>query len=72
MDASEIITRLGGPAELAKRLGAGRTAIYNWRHHGIPARYWLDVHQIAQERGEDIPLDAIRRRPALAAGGDAA
>lgn len=63
MDASQVIERLGGPAALAKRLGASRTAAYNWRHTGIPAKFWIEVQRIAEQAREDIPISAICWRP---------
>lgn len=43
MDATAVISALGGPSSVAQRFGAARTAVCNWRHQGIPARYWLPI-----------------------------
>jgi len=53
----------GGPVVVAKRFGATRTAVYNWRREGIPSKYWIDFQEAAKADGKDVPLDAIRWRP---------
>lgn len=65
MDAAQVIAAFGGPVAVARRFGAPRTAVYNWRRDGIPARYWIEFQQAAEADGKDIPLDAIRWRPAV-------
>jgi hypothetical protein len=65
MDAARVIEEFGGPAAVAARFGAGRTAVYNWRREGIPARYWLAFVEAARQDGKaHITADAIQWRPA--------
>ena len=64
MDARQIIDEFGGPVAVAKRFNAGRTAVYNWRRQGIPARYWLDFLNAAQAEGKPhITQAAVAWRP---------
>ena len=64
MDASRIIAAFGGPARVAQRFGANRTAVYNWRHTGIPARFWLVMIEAATADGiEGINRDTVSWRP---------
>jgi len=48
---------------VSRRFGAPRTAVYNWRRDGIPAKYWIEFQAAAKADGKQIPLDAIRWRP---------
>ena len=64
MDASQIIQAFGGPAKVAERFGANRTAVYNWRHTGIPARFWLTMVEAAKADGiAGITPDSVAWRP---------
>ena len=64
MDASQIIDEFGGPVAVAKRLGAGRTAVYNWRRDGIPAKFWLPLLDAAKAEGKGhITPEALAWRP---------
>ena len=63
MDAADVIAKMGGPVAVSRRFGAPRTAVYNWRRDGIPARYWIEFQEAVKADGLDIPLDAIRWRP---------
>lgn len=43
--AAEVIDKLGGPAEISKRLrGASPKSISAWKKRGIPP-YWFDAFQ---------------------------
>lgn len=61
MTVDDIIDACGGKEALKVRFGASRTAIYNWRHDGIPARFWPDVVQMADEAGKlSVTFEALR------------
>jgi hypothetical protein len=64
MDASFVIEKFGGPVAVAARFGVSRTAPYNWRRDGIPSRLWMDFVAAAEADGKEIPVAAIRWRPA--------
>lgn len=45
MTDSELIDKLGGPAQLARNLGLGKYGtqrVHNWRTRGIPAKVKLE------------------------------
>ena len=67
MDAETVIAAFGGPAEMARRFGAGRTAVYHWRVKGIPSRYWVPILDAAQAAGLDqVTRSAVMWRPSEA------
>jgi hypothetical protein len=67
MDAETVIAAFGGPAEMARRFGAGRTAVYHWRVKGIPSRYWVPILDAAQVAGLDqVTRSAVMWRPSEA------
>lgn len=67
MDAETVIAAFGGPAEMARRFGAGRTAVYHWRVKGIPSRYWVPILDAAQAQGLDqVTREAVMWRPSEA------
>jgi hypothetical protein len=67
MDAETVIAAFGGPAEMARRFGAGRTAVYHWRVKGVPSRYWVPILDAAQADGLDqVTREAVMWRPSEA------
>jgi hypothetical protein len=65
MTDAEIIRALGGPTEVAKRLGfaaGGVQRVHNWLQRGIPARIKLDHPALFQPpRLQDAaPSDEVR------------
>jgi len=64
MDAETVIAAFGGPAEMARRFGAGRTAVYHWRVKGVPSRYWVPILDAAQADGlAEVTREAVMWRP---------
>jgi hypothetical protein len=64
MDASSIIAALGGPRAVAELLGCSRNAVHNWRHDGIPARFWLNIIEAGRSAGvEGITAETVAWRP---------
>lgn len=63
MTVADIIKRLGGSSEAARRLGLKRTALQQWvARGGIPARHvWL----VADALG--VPADTLRHLTTAAA-----
>jgi len=50
MDTSQIIELIGGKRGASALTGADTKAVNEWRHNGIPARFW---HRIVA-RAEDL------------------
>ena len=64
MAASDIISAFGGASRVAAITGASRSAVCNWRHDGIPAKFWLTLMDAADAAGlEGITRDAVSWRP---------
>jgi hypothetical protein len=51
-----IIAAFGGTAAVGALLGASRTAVCNWRHTGIPSKFWP---KLAREAAKAGPTRAI-------------
>ena len=78
--AVQIISRLGGPTVVARRLGIGRQAVSNWRiptsrggTGGIPRHRYDDLIALAAERGITLTYEDFVRAPdpAVAESADA-
>lgn len=61
INAYTIIQRFGGPKAVATEFKVSPSAPHNWRHDGIPAKFWHDFVAKAQERGiPDITFDTLK------------
>lgn len=49
VDAAQIIEALGGRDTVSSLTGALPNAVTQWRHDGIPGRYWHKIVHRAQE-----------------------
>lgn len=54
MTADQIVTRLGGNAEAARRLGVERNTIVTWKKRGIPYRRRLEIARILKVRVDRV------------------
>jgi hypothetical protein len=63
MLASEILRKLGGQTAVARKLGAGRSAVSNWPRDGIPAKYWPALARLAaaEDVTRDITIDVLEK-----------
>lgn len=66
MDHRQIMARWPSRAQLARDVGAGHTAVYQWwTRNSIPPDWWGRVAQAAKERGirgaREIDLLRLRR-----------
>lgn len=69
MAASEIISAFGGTTRVAALTGASRSSVCNWRHDGIPAKFWLTLLDAAERDGVPaVTRDAVSWRPERGAG----
>lgn len=60
MTADQIIAAFGGIAPVSEITGARRNAVANWRHAGIPAKYWPTLERSAKaKRIKGISLDVL-------------
>ena len=68
--ATEVLQKLGGPADTARALNVARQAVYRWtwpRERGgtggtIPQKHHLSILRIAKERGVEISADDMLPR----------
>ena len=51
MNVSQIIEKLGGPAEATELLGVSRALLYRWEADGIPGKRWKQIARIAAMNG---------------------
>lgn len=53
MHASDVISSLGGNAQVASALGAPRKSVGMWKQpgRGVPAEFWIPLWCLALERG---------------------
>ena len=63
MLASDILHLLGGQTAVARKLGAGRSAVSNWPKDGIPAKYWPALARLAAENEgtSGITIEVLER-----------
>jgi hypothetical protein len=60
MTVDEILIALGGRNAVGQALGVSRSAPYNWRQDGIPARHWHVLVQMAAKRGiKGVTFDVL-------------
>lgn len=61
----DVIFALGGPSNLARRLGIFRPSppTLHWATRGIPPRYWHHVTALAGARGLDLTVHDLERMP---------
>lgn len=50
MNASQIIDALGGVPKVAELTLRSRSAVRNWRKHGIPAKFWMPLLDYARHK----------------------
>lgn len=62
MTDSDIINKLGGVANLARRLSVSPSTAGNWPSRGIPWRHRTTVAEMAVVAGIAIPADFCKRR----------
>lgn len=71
MTTTDLLSALGGAAQVAARLGLKRTAVANWAtRDAVPAEHRLAMWRLALEAGlawEPPGADAIRAKLAEAA-----
>lgn len=63
MDATDIISALGGRSLVAEGLGIRPNAVTQWRQAGIPARYWPPLARLAARTAgaEHITLEVLEK-----------
>jgi hypothetical protein len=60
MTTDQVISAFGGRDEVMAITGAGRNAVNNWRHDGIPYRHYNALIKAAQARGiPGIDMDTL-------------
>lgn len=73
MNAADIIHAFGGNAAVSLITGASRSAVSNWRHAGIPAKFWMRLINVAAERGiAGVTAETVQWRPVPVAEAPAA
>jgi hypothetical protein len=61
MTTDELLQAFGGRDAVMEITGAARNAVNNWRHDGVPFKYWPTLIEQAERRGIDgITFDALR------------
>jgi hypothetical protein len=61
MTTDELIEAFGGRVVVMAITGAGRNAVNNWRHDGVPFRHWQALIETAEARGiPGITMKALR------------
>jgi hypothetical protein len=73
MNASDVISSLGGNAVVAEALGISRSALSNWKLSGrsIPPEQWIPLWCLALERGVPWAPPGGERLAALLRAGPA-
>lgn len=62
ISAAELaIESAGGVIALARKIGAHRTQVHNWRYRGIPAKWALKVADATGISPEVLRPDVFRR-----------
>ena len=62
IDIPALLASLGGPRVVAARVVLTRNALYRWTENGVPARYWLDLVEMAAEAGvAGVSTEALRQ-----------
>lgn len=64
MSEIELISRIfGSRRAVAAALGVGRSAVSNWRHHGIPDAQKWRLLLLARERGLQLEAEDLGLPP---------
>ena len=63
----DLITKLGGPADLARALDIYRPipTTVHWATRGIPPRYWHKITELAVAKGIKITAHDLERLPLI-------
>jgi hypothetical protein len=60
MTTEDIITLFGGRAEISAITGAKANAITQWRHAGVPAKFWhVLVGEAGKRRIDGVTFDVL-------------
>lgn len=64
----DLITALGGPANLARDLDIYRPipTTVHWHTRGIPSRYWHRITELAASKGIELTARDLERMPLVA------